>query len=31
MRLEQFRYVVEIARCRSMSKAAKRLFLSSRH
>ncbi len=28
MRLEQFRYVVEIARCRSMSKAAKRLFLS---
>lgn len=28
MRLEQFRYVVEIARCRSMSKAAKRLFVS---
>lgn len=28
MRLEQFQYVVEIAKCRSMSKAAKQLFLS---
>lgn len=28
MRLEQFQYVVEVARCRSMAKAAKRLFLS---
>lgn len=28
MRLEQFQYVVEVARCRSMSKAARQLFLS---
>lgn len=28
MRLEQFQYVVEIAKCCSMSKAAKQLFLS---
>lgn len=28
MRLEQFEYVVEIAKCCSMSKAAKKLFLS---
>ena len=28
MRLEQLQYVVEIAKCRSMSKAAKQLFLS---
>lgn len=28
MRLEQFQYVVEVAKCRSMSKAARKLFLS---
>lgn len=28
MRLEQFQYVVEVAKCHSMSKAAKQLFLS---
>ena len=28
MRLEQFRYVAEVSKCRSMSKAAKKLFIS---
>ena len=28
MRLEHFQYIVEIARCKSMSKASKKLFIT---